>query len=44
MLISQVHTYTLSLTLKIIQRPQQMEIHHVNQSGTQTQTLSFFSR
>ena len=40
MLINQVHTYTFFLLIKIIQRPQQVEIHHVNQSGTHTHTLS----
>ena len=39
MFISQVLTHTLSLLLKIIQTPQQMEIHHVHHSGTHTYTL-----
>ena len=32
------HTNTLSLILKIIQTPRQMELHLVHQSGTHTQT------
>ena len=39
MFISQVHTHTLSLTLKILQTPRKMEIHQVHQSGTPTHTL-----
>ena len=34
------HTHTLSLILRIIQTPRQMEIHHVHQSGTHINTLS----
>ena len=39
MLISQVHTHTLPSILMIKQTPRQMEIHHVNQSGTHSYTL-----
>ena len=34
------HTYNLYSILKIIPTPRQLEIHHVHQSGTNTQTLS----
>ena len=37
--IRYTHIYTLSLLLKLIQTPRQMEIHHVHQSGTQIQFL-----
>ena len=38
MFISQVHTHTLSLILKLIQNPWQMEIHQIHQSGVHTYT------
>ena len=36
------HTFTLSLILKIIPTPRQLEIHHVHQSGTHTHKHSLF--
>ena len=41
MFISQVHTHTLSLTLKKIQTPRKLEIHQIHQSGTHIH--SFFN-
>ena len=35
------HIYTLSLLLKLIQTPRQMEMHHVHQSGRHKHTLFF---